>query len=226
MSGFFTYRPIISNRVDVTLITTSILCGILSVVIGYEESWFADFWMGGVLGLPIGLAIGVAWEWRRKGATTLRSKQIWVSAVASLVLSGFAVFHEIPRAVVARRSVQALRTLPIDSVVRIEFSEPFGNRIIATIDDENSLSDFAIAARDVRILHPGKGALNNRSEWWVLVVLQDGERFKLEWTIYDRSPNVIGRFIKTTPNSVSNQGNFLSVDLRTWYSRYVEPEFR
>ena len=123
-----------------------------------------------------------------------------------------------------------MSTLQPDSLRRIFVETPYRTDVLATIDEKNALSDFVDAARDVRLDYIGSLSYKRKGPgetWWVFVQLDDGSELKLEWVHFEASPHdVRGMFIHTTANSMSNRGEFVSANLRQWFSKHVEKRLK
>ena len=124
------------------------------------------------------------------------------------------------------KNVRRLNSLQSEFLSRIIFETPYRTNVLAIIDEKNALSDFVDSAHDVR--RDDFGTLTYKRKgpgqvWWVFVELNDGQELKLEWVHHDSSPSdVRGMFIETTANSMSNHGEFVSTNLRQWFSKHVE----
>lgn len=224
MRALLTYKPIISHRIDGATIAASSVGAIVSVLVGPHDFWFLDAWVGAALAWPLGLGLGILWQFSQSKDPSLSRSQLSLAVLASLGAAALAA-TQLRWAIQASAKVEELRTLAKDSLVRIDVHEPFTLQRIETIDDPEELSAFVLAARDIRIAHPGKHAREPFPPKWYVLTLADGRSIRL--SLEGGPPgSVYGMFLAATSdgNSVAaaNEGEFGSAGLLTW-ARKREP---
>lgn len=224
MASFFDHPLSISRTVDRVMFGTAFIGAIVGVVLHCCEFWFLDAWLGGAIGMPIGLALGVAYERRQASWDDHCLPRVYVVGVLSVAVALLGVSNLLPMVNTAKANVNLLSTLQPKSLTKIRVRKPFSNASIVTIDDRQALNDFVIAARDMRVGYPGQlSSGESFDEWWFVIVLADSQEIELEWSHRGRSPNtVFGMFVETNRRSLKNRGSWLSTNLRAWFSQYVE----
>jgi len=229
MPSLFGRSPYISRLTDRVVIATQLVGGLVGVTIGYAQFWFLDFWLGAGIATPFGIILGMAWEFRAGDKADVAWHRAWFAVgVLSVVIVAFAFFLIIPMTTTAKTNIRLLSIIPQGSVEQIRLYTPYRSNLLATVDDKKALSGFVTAARDIRLHYPGQLGRNEHvEEWWVVVELIDDQTVELVWTHRSDSPDTVeGMFIETTPRSMTNHGQFISTNLRIWFTEHIQTQLR
>lgn len=125
-----------------------------------------------------------------------------------------------------RRFVTRFQNLHPNAIAAVVFYDRFpkNGEALIEIKDPEVLADFTDACSDMQFHSPGKGGTGESYQKWLVEVrLSDGTHMEIEWIHRGRLPeDVVGRFVKTSPNSLLNYGAFRSTRLRTWFQKHVK----
>jgi hypothetical protein len=214
-----------SPRIDRAMFCMTILGGVISLLIGYAEFGFLDFWLGAAIGSPIGLMWGITLEERDRSSTFKNWPRVWgilllVSAIA--IVGGAQIIFTVAT---AKANVENLATLKSGQILRIDFRRLNGGNSFASIHEPVALEEFSVAARDAIISFPGSvGADESFQEWSVKVVLSDGNTIAFQWSHRGKCPATMdGMFLNPDSTTIINKGEFSSTTLRAWFRKYVKP---
>lgn len=228
MPNFFKRSPFISRRIDRVIFATQFVGGFIGLCVRFAQFGFLDFWIGGTIASPVGLVLGILCEKRATNEAKIAGSRVWLAGFITLFLAASSCFFVIPMVANAKANLKKLSTLQDNSIDQIRVYTPFRLKLLLAIDDEKTLSGFIVAAHDAQLNYHGKVSADKTVEtWWIDIILRDGPTLELEWSHRSDAPDTgYGMFIATTNNSVSNRGQFISRNLRSWFRENVEKGLR
>jgi len=207
-------------RVLVGAAVIQLLGGLIGLLVRPFHSAWDNNWIGGALATPVGFLVGLWWQ--LSSPERRKSTPILVVAFFGLLAFGLgasALFGTLPSLEEEAERLNALASLPEDSLNRMTFYDRYGREKLLTIVEEEALHGFLLACRDVEGYSPNHPRYDR--SWYVVI---DGpETIELECHYEDRWPDkVVGYFVAKHGNSTRYYGSFISADLRPWFERYVE----
>ena len=206
------------------ILTAVVASGVLGGVLGWLLlPWFDAFdnaWIGGALATPVGFLAGLWWQFSNRKRRRVTPLLVVVGlGLLALVGAPIGAVIEIGCQKDLARRLDALTSLPQDSLKRIAFWDRYGRERLLTIQDQAILGDFVRACRDAKGYSPNHPRYE--PSWYV--VLDGKDTLELICHYEDRWPNnVVGYFVRKQGDSTHFHGSFISENLRPWFEKHVE----
>jgi len=207
-------------RVLVGAVVIQLLGGLIGLLVHpFHDAWDNNS-IGGALATPVGFLVGLWWQLsspERRGKTPILP--VVFLGLLAFGLGAFTLFGTLPRLDEEAERLNALASLPEDSLNGVIFYDRYGREKLLGITEKEALRGFVLACRDTKGYSPNHPRYER--SWYAVI---DGpETIELECHYEERWPDrVVGYFVAKHGNSTRYYGSFISADLRPWFEKYVE----
>ena len=194
--------------------------GIVGLLVGFHHSSFMNHWLGAAIAAPVGLMIGLLWQFARPERRTLSASLMAAfTGVLTMFLCTGAILGTIPRMRTEMLRLQDLTALDATTIERISVLDRYGPEKVCDIDDPAVITQFAEACRDVKGNVPNHPVYT--SSWYV--VLRGSEPREIECHYERGRPDeLVGYYAHKVGNLTHYYGSFSSKRLREWFKSHVQ----
>ena len=205
-------------RIFVASIAFQIVGGVIGVAYDYHYFGFINAWLGMMVAIIPGLAIGTIWH-RSKAAGNPESDRLirflWaVGLSVCIVGAGTGVPHWRTE----MRNLADISKLPQKGILQIDVLDGDARKKMLAISDPSTVASFTRSIADA-IGHPANHMQVTHS-WYLIASGSTKHEFRL--FLDSRFPErVFGNFVVRSDNTISNRGSFQSYALRPWVEKHL-----